>query len=211
MLPIEFDRLCRDGLSLLLLLLSPIKSQRLGRSFDPVAESKLLLRSLLSMTTGWSNIDEADDAEVDKSTELRRECVHAREGRAGLSSDAPSHLTPLAQSAEVESMLFLPWEDDFVGEPRELVEVDVEVCAAGRREDLPGGGEDFGDEPENPETDVGAVDNDGAYDDDERQLEKESSDELPSSEGEADRIGVVPSFAIGGRRRSALGVFVGEE
>lgn len=77
--------------------------------------------------------------------------------------------------------------------------------------DLPGE-EDFGDEPENPDTDVGAVDNDGAYDDDERQLENESSDELPSSsEGEADRIGVVPSFAIGGRRRSALGVFVGEE
>lgn len=72
--------------------------------------------------------------------------------------------------------------------------------------DLPGE-EDF----ENPDTDVGAVDNDGAYDDDERQLENESSDELPSSEGEADRIGVVPSFAIGGRRRSALGVFVGEE
>lgn len=59
---------------MLLLLLPPsIKSQRLGRSFDAVAESKLLRLSLLSMTTGWSNIDEADDAEVDKSTELRRE------------------------------------------------------------------------------------------------------------------------------------------
>lgn len=106
----------------------------------------------------------------------------------------------------------LAWEDDdLLGDPRELVEVDV-CGAVGRCEDLPGE-EDFGggDEPENPDTDVGAVDNDGAYDDDERQLEKESSDELPSSEGEADRIGVVPSFAIAGRRRSALGVFDGEE
>lgn len=58
---------------MLLLLLMSIKSQRLGRSFDAVAESKLLRRSLLSITTGWSNIDEADDPEVDKSTELRRE------------------------------------------------------------------------------------------------------------------------------------------